>query len=435
MQRRNFLKNSIISAGALSSSSLIASSNVMSDLVSENSTDNKDRKILPIDEPAINDRDFWRWIRESYTVSPNIINLNNGGVAPQPKVVQDTHNKYYAMSNEAPSYYMWQIVDAGREPLRDNLAELAGVSPEEIAINRNSTEGLNTIIFGLNLKKGDEVVLNKYDYPNMMNAWKQREKRDGIKLVWVEMDFPMDNEDQIAEIYISRFTDKTKVVHLTHVINWVGQVIPTQKIAREARKRGIEVIVDAAHSFAHLDYKIPDLECDYFATSLHKWLSAPFGTGMMYIKKDKIPNVWALLSADKPDGDNIRKFESLGTRSFPIEMAIGSAISFHNTIGARRKEERLIYLRNYWMKQVADLKGVSFYNSFQPSYSCALANIKIEGKKGGELSEFLWNKYKIHTVAIQIEKVDGVRITPNVYTSEEDLDRLVKAITSFVKKV
>lgn len=425
MERRNFLKNSILTAGVMTSPSMI------SELIADNKTENT---IQPInDNFTKSDRDFWRWVRESYTVSSNIVNLNNGGVSPQPQVVQDTHNKYYSMANEAPSYYMWRIIDAGREPLRENLANLAGVSPDEIAINRNSTEGLNTIIFGLNLKKGDEVVLNKYDYPNMMNAWKQREKRDGIKLVWVDMEFPMENEDDIAEAYISKFTEKTKIVHLTHVINWVGQVIPTKKIAREAHKMGIEVIVDAAHSFAQLDYKIPDLECDYFATSLHKWLCAPFGTGLMYIKKEKIPKIWALLSANEPDGEDIRKFESLGTRSFAIEMAIGSAISFHNTIGTYRKQERLRYLRNYWMERVKDLKGVSFYNSFEPEFSCALANIKIEGKKASELNEFLWNKYKIHTVGISIEKVDGVRITPNVYTSEEDLDRLVRGIEKFVK--
>lgn len=425
MKRRNFLKNSIISAGAISSP--IFTGQLLAD-------NKKERSIQSINEinPS-DDRDFWRWIRESYTVSSNVMNLNNGGVSPQPKVVQDTHNKYYEMSNEAPSYYMWRILDAGREPLRENLSILAGVSPDEIAINRNSTEGLNTIIFGLNLKAGDEVVLNKYDYPNMMNAWKQREKRDGIKLVWVDMKFPMEDEDEIAKLYIEKFTSKTKIVHITHVINWVGQVLPTKKIAKEAHKRGMEVIVDGAHSFAQINYKIPDLECDYFATSLHKWLCAPFGTGLMYIKKEKIKNVWALLSSDAPDGDDIRKFESIGTRSFPIEMAIGSAISFHNTIGAERKQNRLRYLRNYWMNRVKDIKGVSFYNSFNPEYSCALANIKIEGKAGSELAEFLWNKYKIHTVSIKYESIDGVRITPNVYTSEEDLDKLVRGIEKFVK--
>lgn len=425
MKRRNFIRNSILTAGAVSSPIFTGQ------LIAENKKVRSIQEVNDLD--SSDDRDFWRWIRESYTVSSNIINLNNGGVSPQPKVVQDAHNKYYEMSNEAPSYYMWRIIDAGREPLRENLSILAGVSPDEIAINRNSTEGLNTIIFGLNLKAGDEVVLNKYDYPNMMNAWKQREKRDGIKLVWVDMKFPMEDEDEIAKLYIDKFTSKTKIVHITHVINWVGQVLPTKKIANEAHKRGIEVIVDAAHSFAQINYKIPDLDCDYFATSLHKWLCAPFGTGMMYIKKDKIKNIWALLSSDDPDGDNIRKFESIGTRSFPIEMAIGSAISFHNTIGSERKQNRLRYLRNYWMERVKDINGVSFYNSFKTEYSCALANIKIEGKAGAELAEFLWNKYKIHTVAIKYESIDGVRITPNVYTSEEDLDKLVRGINKFVK--
>ncbi len=427
MERRNFIKNSIITAGVISTFGIGGSLKM--------SADNKNRKnILPIDESDTNkDVDFWRWVRESYSVSDNIINLNNGGVSPQPIVVQETMKKYNDFSNEAPSYYMWRVLDAGREPLRENLAELAGCSPEELAINRNTTEGLNTIIFGLNLKKGDEVVLNKYDYPNMMNAWKQREKRDGIKLVWIDMQFPMENEEEIAKLYIDKFTDKTKVVHITHVINWVGQVIPTKAIAREAHKRGIEVIVDGAHSFAQMDYKIPDLECDYFATSLHKWMCAPFGSGLMYIRKDKIQNIWALLSNDKPDGDDIRKFESLGTRSFPSELAIGSALSFHNSIGTKRKQERLTYLRNYWMEQVKDIKGVKFYNSFLPEFSCALANIHFEGKDALELDGFLWSKYKIHTVGIKYENVNGVRITPNVYTSEIDLDKLVKAIYKFSK--
>jgi len=425
MKRRNFIKNSVASASALGAFGLGSTMNLSAD-------NKKERNILPIDKTN-SDEDFWRWVRESYSVSDNIINLNNGGVSPQPSVVQDAQKKYNDFSNEAPSYYMWRILDAGREPLRENLADLAGCSAEEIAINRNSTEGLNTIIFGLNLKKGDEIVLNKYDYPNMMNAWRQREKRDGVKLVWVDMKFPMENKEEIAKLYIDKFTSKTKIVHITHVINWVGQVIPTKAIAREAHKRGIEVIVDGAHSFAQIDYKIPDLECDYFATSLHKWLCAPFGSGLMYIKKEKIKNIWALLSANEPDGDDIRKFESLGTRSFAKEMSIGSALSFHNTIGTERKQNRLRYLRNYWMEQVKDIKGVKLYNSFNPDFSCALANISFEGKDASELDNFLWNKYKIHTVGIKYEDVNGVRITPNVYTSTDDLDRLVKAIHAFSK--
>jgi len=379
-------------------------------------------------ETLASDEDFWGWIKESYTVSPNLIELNNGGVSPQPKPVQDTHIRFYQYCNEAPSYYMWRQLDNGREPLREKLAELAGCSAEEIAINRNSTEGLNTVIFGLNLKAGDEVILNKYDYPNMMNAWKQREKRDGIKLVWLDMQMPIENDEEIVKLYTNAMTSKTKVVHLTHMINWTGQIMPVKKIADVAHAKGSEVIVDAAHSFAHVDFKVTDTGADYLATSLHKWMGAPFGSGMLYIKKDKIKNVWALLSNDKPDGDDIRKFETLGTRSFASEMAISSAIDFHNVIGSKRKEERLRYLKNYWCNKVKGISNLKLNTSLLPQYSCALAHFSIEGWKAEEMHKYLLEKKKIHTAAFEYEKLNGVRVTPNVYTTLRDLDKLVEGI-------
>lgn len=385
-------------------------------------------------DASASDEDFWGWIRESYTVSPNLINLNNGGVSPQPKVVQDAHIRYYQYSNEAPSYYMWRILDAGREGLRVKLADLAGVSPEEIAINRNATEGLNTIIFGLNLKAGDEVVVSKLDYPNMVNAWKQREKRDGIKLNWVEMPQPIEDDAAIVEHYRKAITPKTKIVHITHLIHWSGNIVPVKQIADMAHSKGCEVIVDGAHSFGHIDYKIEDTGADYFATSLHKWMGAPFGSGLMYIKKEKIKNVWALLSAVEPDGTDIKKFESLGTRSFASEMAIGAAVDFHNVIGAKRKEDRLRYLKNYWVEKVKDLPKSSLYTSLKPQYSCALTVFGFEGWKPQELDAYLYESHKIHVVSIVHDKVNGVRITPNVYTSTKDLDVLVKALTTFSKK-
>ena len=378
--------------------------------------------------PGGDDEDFWGWVRASYTVSPNIVNLNNGGVAPQPKPVQDAHIRYYQYCNEAPSYYMWQILDQGREPLRERLANLAGCSPEELAVNRNSTEGLNSVIFGLNLKAGDEVVLTRQDYPNMINAWKQREKRDRVKLVWIDLALPEDSEDAIVSRYVNAFTSRTKVVHVTHLINWTGQILPVKRIAREARRRGIDVIADGAHSFAHMDFKIPDLECDYFATSLHKWLSAPFGSGLLYIRKEKIRDVWALLSNQDPDGADIRKFESLGTRSFASEMAIGAAVDFHEVIGSARKEARLRRLKDHWVEPLKDLPGISFLQSKPAHQSCAIANIAVAGKKPEEVAGELFSKHRIHTVAINWEGIHGVRVTPNVYTSTGDLDRLVNAI-------
>ena len=422
MYRRDFVKHSL---------QAIAATGFTHSLL--DTTHYEDEKMM-LEIPE-NDTDFWAWVRESYTISPNVINLNNGGVCPMPKMTQDALDKYIRFSNEAPSYYMWRILDAGREALRDNLAHMAGCSAEEIAINRNSTEGLNTVIFGLNLSRGDEVVLNRYDYPNMINAWKQREKRDGITLRWVEeMNFPEENDDKIVEKYLEKMTSRTKVVHITHVINWTGQVLPVQKIARAARNRGAEIIVDAAHSFGQIDFKIPDLECDYFATSLHKWLCAPFGSGLMYVRKDKIPAVWALLSSNEPDGGDIRKFESLGTRSFASEMAIGYSLNFHHLIGTKRKEQRLRYLKNHWCSHFKDHPRVHFYNSFVNEYESALANIHIKGADATELENHLWNKYKIHTVAIKWESINGVRITPNVYTTERELDKLVMAIEDFIKK-
>lgn len=381
---------------------------------------------------VVQDETFWYQIKNAYTVSASIINLNNGGVCPQPRVVQEAVERYNRLSNEAPSYYMWRILDQGREPIRRKLADLAGCPSEEIAINRNASEALETIIFGLRLKAGDEVVLTKQDYPNMVNAWKQRALRDGVVLKWLSFKFPIEDKKRIIDAFVGAFTNKTKVVHITHMINWLGQILPVKEIAQEAKKRGIEVIVDGAHTFAHLNYKIPELECDYYGTSLHKWLCAPFGSGLLYVKKEKIKNLFPLFAGDEPESDNIRKFENLGTRSFAIEQAIGQAVDFHLMIGSERKEKRLHYLKNYWAEQIKDLPRVKMNTSLKPEFGCAIASISIEGVKPYDFSQYLFQEYKIHTVSINWENINGVRITPNVYTTIKDLDVLVKAIKAFL---
>ncbi len=329
---------------------------------------------------------------------------------------------------------MWRIIDQGREPLRENLAALAGCSKEEIAINRNSSEGLETIIFGLPLKRGDEVVAAKQDYPNVINAWKQREIRDGIKINWINLELPSEDENYLVQQYVNAFTSKTKAVNVTHVINWNGQIIPVKKIADEAHKRGIEVLVDGAHSFAHFNFKIPDLNADYFASSLHKWLYAPIGSGMLYIKKDKIKNIYQMFANGDPLKDDIRKFEHLGTRPFFIEQAIGKALEFHEMIGSERKEKRLHYLKNYWMEKVKNVSKVKLLTSLNPKWGCAIGMVAIEGKKPAELDNYLFTNHKIHAVTIEWENIKGVRITPNVYTTTKNLDALVEGITAFAKQ-
>jgi len=386
-------------------------------------------ELLNVPPPGTPDDDFWAWVQQNYTVSPNIINLNNGGVSPSPKPVQETFERYNRYCNEAPSYYMWRILDQGREALRADLAALAGCSPGEIAINRNTTEAMDIIIYGLNLQKGDEVVLAKQDYPNVINLFKMLEQRDGIVLKWINLELPMEDEDALAQIYIDAFTNKTKVVNVTHIINWIGQIVPVKKIAAEAHKRGIDVLVDGAHSFALMDFRIPDLDCDYFATSLHKWMGAPFGSGLLYVKKDKISKIYPIYPDDKFMGEEIQKFERMGTRNFASEMAIGSALDFHLAIGTKRKEDRLRYLKNYWMSKVKDIPGVHLHTSFKPEYSCVIGLFSVDGYTPGEIDAYLFDKHKIHTVSIVWENISGVRVTPNVYTMERDLDKLVKAIT------
>lgn len=425
--RRNFLqKAGTVSAAAFTSS-------LFQPAWSRNLEKALSRAAAVPPDALASDEDFWYYIQQSFTVSPSIINLNNGAVSPAPKTVQDAMKRFYDFSNEAPSYYMWRILDQGRETLRTNLAKLAGCSAEEIAVNRNSSEGLETIIFGLPLKEDDEVVVSKQDYPNVINAWKQREVRDKIRLVWVNLDLPSEDETYLVKQYVNAFSTKTKVVTITHIINWNGQVLPARKIADEAHKRGIDVLVDGAHSFAHLDFKIPDLGADYFATSLHKWLYAPIGSGLLYVKKEKIKTIYPLFASDVPLKEDIRKFEHLGTRPFFIEQAIGKAIEFHEMIGAERKQKRLHYLKNYWMEKVANVPNVKLHTSLHPKWGGAIGMVSVEGKKPAELDSYLFNNHRLHAVTIVWENIRGVRITPNVYTTTSQLDELVKGITAFAR--
>jgi selenocysteine lyase/cysteine desulfurase len=424
LSRRDFISKSAMTAGFLSLlpvQELFASESFKSG-----------QKMSPAE--TVTDEDFWLTIRKSYTLSEKYIYLNNAGVNPQPKPVQDAHIADYHFANEAPAYTMWHTLDEEREPLRKKLADMLGCSAEEIAINRNSTEGLNTIIFGLNLKAGDEVVLSHYDYPNMMNAWKQREKRDGIKLVWIdEFDFPLEDDQEIVDTYAKAITPKTKIVHITHLINWVGQLVPAKKIADMAHAKGCEVIVDGAQSFAHTQHKIDDLGADYYATSLHKWLGAPFGSGLMYVKKEKIKNIWALLSAPEPDGDSIKKFENIGTRSFASEMAISNAIDFHNLIGGEKKEARLRYLKDYWCNKVKDIPKVKILTSMKPEYACTIATFEVEGWTASDMYAKFVNDFNMIVTPIDYMKINGTRISPNVFTTTGELDKLVAHITEIAE--
>jgi len=420
--RRFFLRQAATLAGAFSTNSLFQQAHAAEFLRAGSRIGGANAEV------AAQDEDYWSVIQRAYSVNPNLINLNNGGVSPAPIVVQQAVERYNELANEGPSYYMWRVIDQGREPLREKLALLAGTKSEEIAINRNSTESLNTIIYGLDFKPGDEVIGTKQDYPNMIQAYRQRAMREGIVYKQISFDFPIEDDEQIVKAYEQAITPRTKLIHVTHMVNWVGQTMPVAKIADMAHAHGIEVLVDGAHSFGLMDFKIPDLHCEYFGTSLHKFLSAPIGTGMMWVRQDKIEKVWPLTCNDKPRSSDIRKFETLGTRSFPLEQGIGEAINFHEGIGAKRKEERIRYLKDYWASRVQNVKKVKLHTSLNAKYSCAICGVSIDGMTPAELENALFNKYKIHAVGIVWENISCVRVTPHVYTPLADLDKLVRAI-------
>src|SRR5580698_1868878 len=420
--RRTFLKQAATLAGAFSVNSLFHQAHA------EEWRDAADKVGALNATQVAQNEDYWAVIQRAYSVNSNLINLNNGGVSPSPVVVQQAVERYNQLSNEGPSYYMWRILDQGREPLREKLAQLAGTKTDEIAINRNSTEALNTIIYGLDLKAGDEVIGTKQDYPNMIQAYRQRAMREGIVYKQLSFDFPIEDDDAIVKAYEQAITPRTRLIHVTHMINWVGQTMPVAKIADMAHAHNIEVIADGAHSFGLLDFKIPDLHCDYFGTSLHKFLSAPIGTGMMWVKQEKIEKLWPLVCASNPHSSDIRKFEDIGTRSFPLEQGIGEAINFHEGIGSRRKQERIFYLKNYWSTRVQSIPKVKLHTSLRPEYSCAIGGVSIDGMTPQQVSGALFDRYKIHTVGIVWENISCVRVTPHVYTRPADLDTLVAAI-------
>ncbi len=375
------------------------------------------------------DDEFWYWVRQAFTGSENINNLNSGVVSPQPKSVQDTFDRYIRISNEAPPLYGGQIIEQSTAAVKSKLAKIAGCLPEEVALSRNTTESLETIIFGLNLKKGDEVVLTKVDHHRMKYAWRQRAQRDGIVLKWIEIDPAMDSTEHMVKRYVDQFNPKTKAIEVTHLINWSGQILPVRAIADEARKRDIDVIVDGAHSFCHFDFKIPDLNCDYFGTSLHKWLCAPYGTGMLYVRKGKAKNVWPLYASPDPLSDEINKFEYQGTENYAKAEGIAESIGFHEMIGIERKEARLRYLKNYWANKAAKIPKVKIVTTLSDEYSCAICLFHIEGTKPFEIGEILEKKYKILVRPIDHENVKGLRVTPHIFTTIRELDDLIDAIT------
>jgi selenocysteine lyase/cysteine desulfurase len=416
MDKRTFLKNAGLAGigGILSMESLAK----MFESVSA----------VPSAELA-KEEDFWAAIRQGYRLKPDYINLENGYYNFIPEQVLERFIEHVREVNYQGSWYMRTKQVENKKAMAAKLAAVAGCSPDELIVTRNTTESLDMIIGGLNWNPGDEAVMAEQDYGAMRDMFAQVSKRYGVINKVVSVPNHPESDEEIVNLYASVITGKTKLLMVCHMINITGQILPVRKICDMAHSKGVEVMVDGAHAFGHFKFTIPELNCDYYGSSLHKWMSVPLGAGILYVQKDKIDKIWPLIaSGEKKQGD-ISRLNHIGTHPVHTDLAIADALDFFNMIGIERKESRLRYLQNYWTSRVRDLPHVILNTPSDPARSCGIANVGIKDMKPADLADKLFKNYKIYTVAIDGAGVHGCRITPNVYTSTAELDVLVKALT------
>ncbi len=384
-------------------------------------------------EDIARDEDFWNRAQQAFTVDRSLINLNNGGVSPSPAVVQEAMKRYLDFSNTAPTYAMWRILEPQREAVRQRLGLAWSIDPEEIALTRNASEGLQICQLGIDLQPGDEILTTTQDYPRMLTTFRQRERREGVKLTMIQIPTPAEDPHEIVRRFEEAITPRTRVILASHVINITGQILPVKEITALGRRRGIPVIIDGAHAFANLDFKLSDLDCDYYATSLHKWLFAPHGTGLLYVRRDRIEDTWPLMAADESLDGDIRKFEEIGTHPAANYIAIGEALTFHQGLGAARKEARLIYLRNYWANRLLESDRVRLHTSLKPGCATGLGNIEIIGIEPTDVVNHLWREHRIIATAFVNDEFQGMRVSPSVYTTLPELDRYCDAMENIIR--
>jgi isopenicillin-N epimerase len=387
-------------------------------------------------EELAGSEDYWSEIRRAFDADRTLINLNHGGVAPAPSSVLEAMIRDIRFANVAPAYHMWDILEPRVESVRRELAREFGCDPEELAVTRNASEALQTLISGIDLKRGDEVVVSDQNYGRMLTAWDQRARRDGVVVKRISFGGPDPTPGEVVARFRAALTARTRVVEVTHVVNLTGNILPVRDVVAMAREHGAETFVDGAHAFAHFPFRRDDLGCDYYATSLHKWLLAPIGTGFLYVKKAAIPRIWPLMAAAESKNGDIRKFEEIGTHPAANHNAIAAALSFHRAIGADRKAARLRYLRARWASRLADATPrARLLSPRETGRSCGIGLLHVEGLDPQALRERLWEKDRIITVAIKHAEFSGLRVTPNIDTAVEEIDVFADAVLKAVKAI
>jgi selenocysteine lyase/cysteine desulfurase len=374
------------------------------------------------------EEDFWLTIRKGYRLNPDMINLENGYYNFLPEQTLEKLIAHIREINYQASYYMRTDQFEKKAAMAAKLAELTGSPSDEVVITRNTTESLDIIIAGFDWKQGDEAVMAEQDYPAMLSMFRQVAKRHGVINKLVSVPYNPSSDEEIVNLYANAITPKTKLLMICHMINLTGQILPVRKICEMAHSKGVQVMVDGAHATGHFKFTIPELGCDYYGSSLHKWLSVPLGSGLLWVKKENISRIWPLIAPYDMSPDDIRRLNHLGTHPVYTDLTVEDAINYYNMLGADRKEARLRYIQNYWTDRVRNMPHVMLNTPSDPARSCAIANVGVKSLKPAELGDVLWKKYKIYCAPIDGANVHGCRITPNVYTTTAELDVLVNAL-------
>lgn len=380
------------------------------------------------------DEAYWMRIRQAFSLDANHVNLNSGSVSPAPRVVSDAMQRYWTVTNMSPSYYVDELLMPEVELVRRRVASVIAADPETVALTRNTSESMQIAQMGLPLDRGDEIVSTTQDYPRMITAWQQRARRDGVVLRLVRFPVPPAGLTDLYDRVMAAVTPRTKVIHICHITYTTGQIFPVRHLCDEARRRGIVTIVDGGHSFAHFPFTIDDLGCDIYGSSLHKWLCAPVGNGVLYVRRALIPRIWPLLAAPAALDGDIRKFEAIGTFPVALRVALSDAVTFHTEIGGERKAARLRYLRDRWMDAVADVPGVELLTPRDPAQSCALGAMRLRTMGAQALTDALQSRWGIHVRPRFVPgEFECIRVTPNVFTALDEIDLFSDAIRTLAR--
>lgn len=384
-------------------------------------------------ERAAQDEDFWSGIARSFTQDRTLVNLNNGGVSPSPLTVQNSVKRWLDHANSQPPALSLLGFHPEIETVRERLARTFGADAEEIAITRNASESLVTCEMGFDLQAGDEIVTSTQDYPRMITAFRQRERREGVKLVQVRLPVPAEDDAEVVRLFEAAITPRTKLLLICHMINLTGQILPVEPIVAMAARHGVPCIVDGAHALAQLDFKLSDLHCDYYGSSLHKWLFAPHGTGLLYVRREKIAGLWPLIGAEDKQTADIRKFEEIGTHPLANYLGIADALDFHEQLGPARKLARLRWLRDRWAQRLLQNERVKLHTSLDPRWSGGIATVQVTGLETSKLQQWLWNRHRILVTGIVHPEFEGLRVSPSVYTMPDEVDRFAEAIEQAIR--